>query len=84
MREVRRARRRLIQKRYLLTAAEFCRRSGISRAQLARRLKQRTIFATKIGRDCFYPTLFIRKDRLGARLARVARLMNAMDDMWAA
>lgn len=83
VREVRRARRRLIQERYLLTAAEFCRRSGISRAQLARRLKQRTIFATKIGRDYFYPALFARRDRLGSRLARVTRAMSAMSDAWA-
>lgn len=66
-----------------MTAAEFCRRSGLSRAQLAKRLKQRTIFATKIGRDHLYPALFIPRDRLGSRLARVTRAMSAMKDAWA-
>jgi len=83
MREVRRARLRIVEKGFLLTAEEFCRRSGISRARLSRRLKQRTIFATKIGRDYFYPALFIRRDRLGSRLARVTRAMSAMNDAWA-
>lgn len=83
MREVQRARRRLVEKGFLLTEVEFCRRSGISRAQLAKRLKQRTIFATKIGRDYLYPALFIRRDRVGSRLARVTREMSAMNDAWA-
>ncbi|AQH01376.1 hypothetical protein A9R05_21320 [Burkholderia sp. KK1] len=79
MRLVRRARRRLVRKKKLLTATEFCLRGGISKTELRRRLKHETVFGIDIGRERRYPAIFLRADRLGSRLARVVRAMSGLD-----
>jgi len=84
MRVIRRTRRRLVRKRQLLTATELCRRAGISRTGLRRRVQHGTMFAIAIGRNRYYPALFARNDRLGTRLARVSQAMSSMADPWCA
>lgn len=84
MRNVRRARRLLVRNGCLLTAAQFSRRSGISRAQLETRLNKRSMFVIVSGRDTLYPALFICQTRPASRLLRLARIMSAMNDPWAA
>ncbi|MDR5794209.1 helix-turn-helix domain-containing protein [Caballeronia sp. LZ008] len=84
MRVIRRTRRRLVRKRQVLTVADLCRRAGISRTTLRRRVKHGTMFAIVIGRARYYPAFFARNDRLGTRLARVCGAMKPTDDAWGA
>ena len=83
MRLVRRARRRLIRKRKLLTAGEFCRHAGLTGEELCARLRHKSVFAVGLGRNSYYPTLLLQTGRPRSRLARVIRAMNDMDDPWA-
>lgn len=82
MRSVRRARRLLVRREHLLTASEFCRRARFSPFELARRQRNGTVFAGKLGRGHFFPALLISTDRTAPRLARVIRAMRGMDDPW--
>ncbi|WP_250452517.1 hypothetical protein [Caballeronia sp. ATUFL_M2_KS44] len=36
----------------------------------------------RVGRQVFYPVLFLRQDRLAARCARITRAMNPREDPW--
>lgn len=82
MRVLHRARRRLVRKGQLVSKTEFALRSGTSQSEFRKRVRRGTLFAIKMGRSSYYPAFFLRTDRLGFRLARVAQAMRAMDDAW--
>jgi hypothetical protein len=80
----RRARRRLVQQKRLITRDTFRCRAQLSERELGRQVRDGTVVKVRIGRLDFYPVLFLRRDRLASRLARVTRAMSPQDDPWAA
>lgn len=82
MRIVRRARRRLVRTEHLLAASAVEKRAGLSPGELRRRVRDGTVFRVRIGRNDFYPALYLRPNRPASRLARISRAMRSMDNAW--